>query len=78
MLTISARPTVAPATDANLVLPAAAQTDLQALPPSFPTYLDAELAWTGSDFSKTSDYVLVLDSTHHAEIKAAIEGYKCE
>lgn len=78
MSTITAGPVFATATVPNVVLPAKAKTEVPALPPNFPAHLDAELAWTGSDFDNTSEHVLVLSDTHHAEIKAALKSYKCE
>jgi hypothetical protein len=53
-----------------------ASGNLTNLPTGFPAHLPGELAWTGSDFSKSSEHILVLDDVHHAEIKAALESYK--
>ena len=83
MSTIGAGPVLAAATapivdTTSLALPTKAKTDVPALPPGFPTHLEAGLAWTGSDFNKTSEHILVLNDTHHAEIKAALASYKCE
>ena len=83
MSTIGAGPVLAAATApvvdmTNLALPTKAKTDVPALPPGFPTHLEAQLAWTGSDFNKTSEHILVLNDTHHAEIKAALASYKCD
>jgi hypothetical protein len=76
MSTASAGPVLAAAAAVTVTLPVKAKTDVPALPPGFPTHLKADLAWTGSDFTKSSEHVLVLNDTHHAEIKAALESYK--
>ena len=78
MSTVAAGPVLAAATAPNLVLPAKTKTDVPALPPGFPARLNDKLAWTGSDFSKTSEHILVLNPVHHGEIRAALESYKCK
>jgi hypothetical protein len=62
----------------GLSLHATAKADVPTLPAGFPARLLDELAWTGSQYSKTSNHIFVLDDTHHAEIKAALESYKCK
>ncbi|KAL2165507.1 hypothetical protein VTH06DRAFT_807 [Thermothelomyces fergusii] len=67
----------APAADApGLALFAKTNTDAPALPAGFPAQLRHELAWTGSDFKDSSDYIMVLSDAHLAEIKSALESYK--
>jgi hypothetical protein len=61
---------------ASLALHAKANADVPTLPAGFPAHLPDELAWTGSDFSKSSEHILLLDDVHHAEIKAALQSYK--
>jgi hypothetical protein len=53
-------------------------TDVPALPPSFPAQLKAEMAWTGSDFSRKSDHILVLNDAEQVEVRAAVESFKCK
>lgn len=60
----------------GLALTAKANADFPALPPGFPAQLASEMAWTGSDFANTADYILVLDDTDHAELRAAVKSYK--
>jgi hypothetical protein len=62
----------------NLSLHATAKAGVPTLPAGFPTRLPDELAWTGSQYSKTSDHIFDLDDVHHAEIKGALESYKCK
>jgi hypothetical protein len=82
MSTIGAGPVLAAATapavgTSSLALHAKAITDVPTLPAGFPAHLSHELAWAGSDFSKTSKHILVLNDVDHAEIKAALDSYKC-
>jgi hypothetical protein len=81
MSTIGAGPVLAAATapavgTSSLALHAKANTDVPTLPAGFPAHLSHELAWAGSDFSKTSKHILVLNDVDHAEIKAALDSYK--
>ncbi|KAL2198948.1 hypothetical protein P885DRAFT_58358 [Corynascus similis CBS 632.67] len=62
----------------NLALCAKTNTDAPALPAGFPSHLPHKLAWTGSDFKDSSDHILVLNDVHVAEIKSALESYKCK
>jgi hypothetical protein len=62
----------------NLSLHATAKAGVPTLPAGFPARLPDELAWTGSQYSRTSDHIFVLDDVHHAELKAALESYKCK
>jgi hypothetical protein len=62
----------------SLALAANASADVPVLPPGFPAQLTGPMTWTGSDLVTTSDYILVLNDTWHAEIKAAVEHYKCK
>lgn len=83
MSTLTAGPVLAAATaplvgNPGRVLPAKTKTDVPALPPGFPARLGDKLAWAGSDFSKTSEHILVLDPVHLDEIRAALESYKCK
>ena len=55
-----------------------ASADVTDLPPGFPAELKSELAWTGADFDNTTEHILILTDAHKAEIKAAVEAYKCE
>ncbi|KAL2270894.1 hypothetical protein VTJ83DRAFT_265 [Remersonia thermophila] len=73
-----AGPVLAAATSA-VVAPALSlhsKTDVPTLPAGFPSHLPDRLAWTGSDFDNKSDHIFVLDETHLAEIKTALEDYK--
>lgn len=83
MSTLGSGPILAAAVPPNvgsssLASPAKPSADVPALPPGFPARLTAKLAWTGSDFSQTTDHILVLTDTEHAEIRAAVESYKGE
>ncbi|EAQ93631.1 hypothetical protein CHGG_01866 [Chaetomium globosum CBS 148.51] len=60
----------------NLALHAKTNADVPTLPAGFPAHLPDKLAWTGSDFNKTSDHILNLSGTHLAEIRAALGSYK--
>lgn len=77
----SAGPVLAAATalvgTPNLALHGKTNADVPTLPAGFPAHLPDKLAWAGSDFSKTSDHILTLSGTHHTEIRAALESYKC-
>ncbi|GAB1310079.1 Taurine hydroxylase-like protein SAT17 [Madurella fahalii] len=64
------------ASSSSLSLAANAGADVPDLPPDFPAQLTAGMAWTGSDFTKTSDHILILNDVWRAEINAAVEHYK--
>lgn len=75
---VLAAATASAAPISGLSLHAKVQADIQTLPAGFPAHLPHDLAWSGSDFTNTSEHILVLDDAHHAEIKAALESYKGE
>lgn len=62
----------------SLALASNSGAEVPGLPPGFPTRLTGEMAWTGPDFSRTSDYILVLNDAWRAEVNAAVEYYKCK
>ncbi|KAK3935993.1 hypothetical protein QBC46DRAFT_396165 [Diplogelasinospora grovesii] len=69
---------IAPMAGDSSLYPAAnnATTDVPSLPAGFPAKLSTGLAWTGSDFSSDSDFILSLDDADLAEINAAVEFFK--
>ncbi|KAK3693741.1 hypothetical protein B0T22DRAFT_48912 [Podospora appendiculata] len=62
--------------DSGHALAARAAADAPTLPAGFPLELDANMAWTGSDFTDASQYVLRLGAGDVTEIKEAVEHYK--
>ncbi|KAK2590508.1 hypothetical protein QQS21_011811 [Conoideocrella luteorostrata] len=50
--------------------------DISKLPRCFPCVLDSPLAWSGGQFTKSSDYVLQLSHTHLQEIAIALREFK--
>lgn len=46
------------------------------LPAAFPPVLDSPLAWSGSQFSSHSDYIVALDELDVREIEHALEKFK--
>ncbi|KAK3336153.1 hypothetical protein B0T19DRAFT_408662 [Cercophora scortea] len=62
--------------DSGHGLAARAAADAPTLPAGFPLELDNNMAWTGSDFPDTAQYVLQLGADEVAEIKEAVEHYK--
>lgn len=62
----------------SLALVAKSNADVPALPPGYPAQLKSEMAWAGSDFRDPSDYTLTLSDAWKAEIRAAVESYKCK
>ncbi|KAK4097516.1 Clavaminate synthase-like protein [Parathielavia hyrcaniae] len=60
----------------SLALRTKANADALALPAGLPAHLPDKLAWNGSDLNQTSEHILKIDDTDHAEIRAASEYYK--
>ncbi|KAK3328839.1 hypothetical protein B0H66DRAFT_526239 [Apodospora peruviana] len=75
---ILAAPIAPIAGGSSLVLAAKANHEVPALPANFPGEFKAKLAWTGGDFPNKSDYILHLNDIELAEVKAAVEHYKCK
>jgi hypothetical protein len=73
---VLAAATASAAPASGLSLHAKAKVDVPTLPAGYPAHLQHELAWSGSDFAKTSEHILILDDTYQAEVKAALECYK--
>ena len=48
------------------------------LPDSFPKTLNSELAWTGSSFQHSSEYVQVLSEQDVLELECALQHFKCK
>lgn len=66
-----------PLASASGFSPAArAGADVSTFPAGFPPELKEKMAWTGSDFSESSRYALVLAESEVVEIKAAVKSYK--
>lgn len=52
--------------------------DVPSLPPGFPAKLESSMAWTGADFRGDSEYTHVLSDAEKAELRAAVECFKCK
>ncbi|RDA89740.1 hypothetical protein CP533_1057 [Ophiocordyceps camponoti-saundersi (nom. inval.)] len=50
--------------------------DMLPLPTGFPPVLNSPLAWVGTQFSKTSDYSLILKEDDVRELEEALDGFK--
>jgi len=52
--------------------------DVPSLPPGFPAKLESSMAWAGADFLGGSEYTHVLCDAEKAELRAAVECFKCK
>jgi hypothetical protein len=55
-----------------------ANLETPSLPPGFPSELTAEMAWSGPDFRDKSGYTITVNDAEKAELRAAVEHYKCK
>jgi hypothetical protein len=46
------------------------------LPRDFPSKLESSLAWTGSDFQNTNEYIIVLTEEDLGDINRAVASFK--
>jgi hypothetical protein len=55
---------------------AGASSDVTSLPASFPEHIQSALAWVGSQYANSADYILMLRSEDIAEIEDALKHFK--
>lgn len=48
------------------------------LPDGFPKILNSELAWTGNNFQKSSEYIQSLSEQDVLELESALQYFKCK
>jgi hypothetical protein len=57
--------------------PAFSVTEEPGIPAGFPRTLTSDLSWTGSQFTRESQYVYRIDEVEHDEIAKALVAFKC-
>jgi hypothetical protein len=55
---------------------ATASTELPSLPADFPTHISSKLAWVGSQFTDSTEYVEMLNKEDILEIEDALRHFK--
>lgn len=48
------------------------------LPDGFPKVLNSEIAWTGTTFHESSEFIQVLGADDVLELEAALQHFKCK
>lgn len=73
MASCEAQPTTIPVPEARAP---GTLAESAGLPVGFPKTVDSPLAWTGSQFTEPSEYVLELTKGDLAEAESALESFK--